>query len=129
MAARFDLSSKLVLALLILAAACTRSAAPLPADRSSVTARPYTAAEFTKQDLALTCEEVAAEQSALATQAQKAEQIILADRQRNQVAGYFAALFILPIVAVDTHEERQALLTDIQLREDKLRGLSRLKSC
>ena len=128
-AARFVLHSKLAIALLLVAAACTRGAAPLPADRSSINARPAVASDFSQADLALTCEQIETERSTLSERAAEAEKVVLADRQRNQIAGYFAALFILPIVAVDTHQERLSLITMTQMRLDTLRDLSRYRSC
>lgn len=118
-----------LLAASVLLSACARSAAPLPQDYGSVTAPKPQSSEFSAQDQALTCPQVAAEIIRLEGQNRRAEAVIKSDRTQNQTAGYFAALFLVPIVAVDTNEEQVALLNQNQRRQDDLRRLKRAKAC
>ncbi len=130
---RCALSSRALLCALGLAAAltaCARSAPDLPTDFGSVNAtKRLQASDFTKVDLAKSCADIAQEREDLDRRNHLAEAEIKADRTQNQVAGYFAALFILPVVAVDTNEKQVALLDSNQARIDQLLRLSRFKEC
>lgn len=125
----FVRSGAALLAALMLVSACARSAAPLPEDYGSVNAPKPQTSEFPTNDQALSCTEVAAEIIKLEGQNRRAEEVIKSDRTQNQTAGYFAALFLVPIVAVDTNEEQVALLNKNQRRQDDLRRLKRAKAC
>ena len=118
-----------LLTALVLVSACARSAAPLPKDYGSVNAEVPKASEFTAEDQALSCTQIAAEIIRLEGQNRRAEAVIKGDRSQNQTAGYLAALFLVPIVAVDTNEEQVALLNQNQRRQDDLRRLKRAKAC
>lgn len=59
----------------------------------------------------------------------EAEATIAADRHRNQVAGYFAALFILPIVATEMNEGERDIVADAQTELDLLRYAAQAKGC
>ncbi len=120
----------LALGLLVVLGACARPAPDLPPDYASVNApNQLEARDFSTADLAKSCTEIAAERAELEKLNRLAQAEIQGDRTQNQVAGYFAALFILPVVAVDTNEKQVALLDRNQVRIDNLRRLSHFKDC
>ena len=57
------------------------------------------------------------------------DSVIESNRGRNQAAGYFAALFIVPIVAVDNNSNEKAQLDTIQNQLDELRAVGNRKFC
>ncbi|MEM1298949.1 MAG: hypothetical protein AAGH68_06665 [Pseudomonadota bacterium] len=122
--------NSLALVGMLLLGACARPAGTLPPDYGSVNAaQQLDAAQFSQSDQAMTCGEISEERARIAETNRQAEAVIASDRTQNQVAGYFAALFLVPIVAVDSNEEQVALLNRNQARQDQLIRLSRLRGC
>lgn len=119
-----------LLVLGITAAGCFRPVPDLPPDYGSVNSRlKLSEKDFSESDLAMTCPEIEEEVASLSRLNRLAEAEIESDRTQNQVAGYFAALFVLPIAAVDTNEKQVDLLNANQERLDALVKLKRFKSC
>jgi hypothetical protein len=48
---------------------------------------------------------------------------------RNQIAGYFAALYLVPIVATDSNSQEKKDIAKLYERRDVLIKLSVVKSC
>lgn len=59
----------------------------------------------------------------------KAEAAIAANRPRNQIAGFFAALFILPIVATEMNDDERGIVAHAQTELDLLRYSAQIKRC
>ena len=118
------------LAALVTVAGCTQPAPPLPQDYTSVSSTAtLDASRFEDVDLALTCAQIADARQTEQRRVEQAEAIILADRGQNQAAGYFGALFLLPLVAVDTNDEQVALVKASKARVDELRLLGQFRDC
>lgn len=127
---RSSSTRKLLWAAPLLLAACASSAPPLPVDTTAVNRqRDLTEADFTPEALALSCGQIAEEQAQLRDAMAKANQAIADNRTRNQVAGYFAALLIVPIVAVKGNVAERDSIAKAQERRDQLVQLTRFKSC
>ena len=124
-------STKLVrLTAVVMLAACTRSAPDLPPDYGSVRpANPLTIEDFPAYMQALDCGQTDARQVELTELNNRATDVIESNRNRNQVAVYFAALFLVPIIAVDSDEEQKAMLDRNQAELDHLAQLRRVKDC
>lgn len=112
-----------LLAVVIILAGCARAAPDLPdakrlddMSRSSV---------YANSD----CPQILQKISDLESEKRQMESIIHSNRGRNQAAGYFAGLFIVPIVAVDNNSSEKAQLDDIQVRLDELRTVGNKKFC
>ena len=112
-----------LLAVAIILAGCARAAPDLPdakrlddMSRSSI---------YANSD----CPQILQKISDLESEKRQMEFIIHSNRGRNQAAGYFAGLFIVPIVAVDNNSSEKAQLDDIQVRLDELRAVGNNKIC
>ena len=130
MAERSALSSRSAAAAVLfgVCAGCAQSAATLPPDYRSVDAvQQIDERAFSQEDLALSCDEVRSERSSLKERVASAKAVIAGDRTQNQVAGYFAALFLAPIIFVDTNEEQVAIIEKSEARLDQLRELETLR--
>jgi len=129
-AARCVLYSKawVVCALLVMSA-CTQPAQPLPPDYGSIRGAELKETDFSTADLALSCDAIANERAREATRVEQAEAVIKSDRTGNQIAGYFGALFLLPLVAVETNEAQVALIDESKRRIDTLRTLTLYRRC
>lgn len=125
---RFVLTAVLLAGLL---AGCTRGAPDLPPDTSSVNAeRQLSEADFSSEDLSLTCADLYREQDAIAAEAETYNASIEGNRQKNQVAGYIAGVVFLPaIVATEHNDAEKADLDRLQERFDLVQGLKRIKNC
>ncbi|MBO6784204.1 MAG: hypothetical protein JJ899_13175 [Alphaproteobacteria bacterium] len=111
-------------------AACARSAPELPPDYGSVSATDrLSASDFTSADLRLTCGDIVSEQKAMTETARQLTGVIEANRQHNQVAGYFGGLFLFPLVAVRENPDEKTKLDRMQDRWDTLTQLKRFKDC
>ena len=110
--------------------ACAQGARELPADYRSVDSSGGPPSQkFSQEDLDRSCDWIASERARLDEAVQKAEAVIKGDRRYNQTVGYFAALFILPVVAVDTNDEQVEVINASKARIDELRELALLKQC
>jgi hypothetical protein len=109
---------------------CARSAPDLPPDYGSINAATTLSAEqFARDDLQLSCTEIAERQRALIERAESLTGVIRSNRQHNQAAGYFGGLFLLPLVAVRNNDDEKRQLDTMQARWDTLESLERFKSC
>lgn len=111
-------------------AGCARYAPDLPPDTSTVSVED--AAEqlkITEKDRNLSCEQIADEKQAIAKNRSINEENIRKNRTQNQVAGYFGALFLIPLIAVNHDSTAKEILDALQFRGDQLDFLSRQKNC
>jgi hypothetical protein len=76
-----------------------------------------------------TCGQIWDRQRELSEAIRKAELAINADRPRNQVALYFATLFVLPIVATEMNEDERGIVAHAQTEMDLLRYAAKIKQC
>jgi hypothetical protein len=86
-------------------------------------------AKFSPADRALTCREIENEFERLTAAAQANSAKIASNRTRNQLAGYFGGIFLIPYLATRSNSEEKAALDQIQKRWDLLIDLKRVKGC
>src|SRR5689334_16583498 len=80
-------------------AGCATSAPTLPPDTTSINrSRSLAVEDFTPQARAMSCTDIALERQKISNAMKTANAVIEGNRTRNQIAGYFAALYIVPIV-------------------------------
>ena len=112
-----------LLAITIILNGCARAAPELPdAQRLDAMSRSSTYANSN-------CPQILQKISDLESEKRQMEYIIQSNRGRNQAAGYFAGLFIVPIVAVDNNSIEKARLDEIQIQLDELRAVGNIKFC
>lgn len=113
----------LTAAAVLLTAACARSAPELPpqSNGGQVTLTPVEAA--------MQCSDIDAAITARRGEREALTATIHGNRQRNQTAGYFGALFILPLVATEGNEAEKRRLDEIQAETDRLFAVRRARSC
>lgn len=111
-------------------AACSTDAPFLPADTTSLNrAHSVTIADFPPSDRTLTCAEIAKQQRQISEEMEADTTAIADNRTRNQVAGYFSALFILPVFATVSNEDERNDIGRLYGRRDTLLKLAELKGC
>jgi hypothetical protein len=110
--------------------ACAMQAPPLPADTTgSTSTHRLSANDFSPQDTALYCGEIGTQRAALHKGIDQASANIAANRQNNQVAGYFGALFVLPLVATEGNYNDKDIIKAAYARLDTLNQLAVYRSC
>lgn len=114
----------------VVLAGCATSAPPLPPDTTSVNrTQSLTLDSFAKEDAALSCEQIGAERQQIDQSLRDANGRIEGNRTQNQVAGYFGALILVPLVATDNNDAEKAEITRIYGRRDMLIKLGGVKGC
>lgn len=114
----------------LLVAACASSAPPLPADTTSLNRTQSLSLDaFSKEDAARSCEQIAAERHEVESRMQEDNRRIEGNRTRNQVAGYFGALAVVPLVATEGNEAEREEITRLYGRQDTLIKLAAVKGC
>jgi hypothetical protein len=117
-------------AALLLLAGCAASAPKLPPDTTSVNrSHSLTIADFADSERALSCDGVAGERRQVADALAAANARIEANRTQNQVAGYFAGLFIVPALATEGNYADKDEITRLYQRQDTLIHLATVKNC
>jgi hypothetical protein len=91
--------------------------------------RTLSLSEFSPADAALDCNAIQAEQTANIAKIAQDNLAIQSNRQQNEVAGYMAALFVLPIVATESNSDEKNDIAALQQRQDVLRKLVAVKKC
>ena len=120
----------LALAFALAAQGCSTSAPSLPPDTTSVNrTRTLSIDEFSAPDRAMSCQQVADEDGKIMHDMTVAESAIKSARVGNQAALYLSSFFLLPALAVRTHESEKDLLQRAPGRRDTLRNLARVKGC
>ena len=105
-------------------------APPLPPDTTgSTSAHHVSAADFTPQDRELSCVQIGEQRGALHEGIDKANANIAGNRTGNQVAGYFGALFVLPLVATQGNYSDKDVIKAAYVRLDTLNQLAVYKAC
>jgi hypothetical protein len=111
-------------------AGCAGSAPALPPDTTSINrSRSLTLDDFTPQARAMSCADIALERQKIAAAMKTANAAIESNRTRNQVAGYFAGLALLPVVATENNDAEKDEITKLYKHQDLLIQLGALKHC
>jgi hypothetical protein len=114
----------------VLLMGCAASAPPLPPDATSVNrVQSLALSSFTKEDAALSCDQIVAERQQIDLALVQNNEQIEGNRTRNQVAGYFGALFVIPLVAIDNNGAEKDEITQFYARRDILVKLGTVKGC
>lgn len=114
----------------VLLMGCAASAPPLPLDATSVNrVQSLALSSFTKEDAALSCDQIVAERQQIDVALAQNNEQIEGNRTRNQVAGYFGALFVIPLVAIDNNGAEKDEITRFYARRDILVKLGTVKGC
>ena len=121
-AVRCNSLSNLLITTVILSG-CARAAPELP-DANRLNAISQSSAYATSD-----CPQILQITSELEADKRHMESIIESNRGRNQAAGYFSALFIVPIVAVENNSNEKNQLDAIQNQLDELRAVGNNKFC
>lgn len=106
----------------VLLAGCARSAPPLPDDAPSDI-------QLTATEAALSCPQVHDNMKEIAESAKAYGAVIRDDRTSNQIAGYFGALFIIPLAGVQMNSDAVKQLNILQSRWDRWIDVARAKQC
>jgi hypothetical protein len=115
---------------LLMVAGCAASAPSLPADTTSVNrVQSVSLDTFSKEDAAMSCDQIAAERRDIDRQKQEANGRIEDNRTQNQVAGYFGAQLLLPLLATEGNQAEKDAITRLYGRRDTLIKLSAVKGC
>ena len=75
------------------------------------------------------CASIREEQSTNNAKIDQDNDVIKSNRRRNEVAGYFAALTIVPLVATESNDTERDDITVLQKRQDTLLKLAAVKKC
>ncbi len=114
----------------LLLAGCNTAPPALPPDTTSLNrVRNATLADFPLEDQAMSCDDIAKQRGDIAAAMQADSSAIDANRTRNQIAGYFGALFILPAIAMVPNNTERDDVAKLYGRRDTLIKLSALKNC
>ena len=114
--------------LTLVLAGCATPPPALPRDTTSVDrAQPVTADAFSKEDLALSCDQIAAEFQQIDTSMQNANDKIKGNRSSTQAALFLAGVYAMPFVATNSEDKKEINL--LYSRRDTLISLSALKKC
>lgn len=115
--------TQIVAALALLAlAGCARSAPQLPTENRS-------GVHLSAVEQGATCEDISFALRGFADEAKGYGATIQKERASNQVAGYFGALFIIPLVAVRQNTEEKHQLDGLQARWDRWINVAKAKQC
>lgn len=103
----------------------------LPPDTTGATSLHHlTAADFSAEDAALTCEKIDTERHALQTGVDQANAHIAENRRDNQIAGYIgAALFLPALLATEGNYSDKDFIKLAYQRMDILDKLAVLRTC
>lgn len=114
----------------LLVAGCAAPAPPLPTDTTSVNrTQSITLNAFSTDDAALSCDEIATERRVIDKQMRATNGQIEGNRTQNQVAGYFGALLVVPLIATEGNQAERDQITKLYARQDILIKLAAVKSC
>ena len=119
---RYNLLSS-CLAFVAVLAGCARAAPELP-DAKRLEEMSHSSS-YASTDCPVILKKIAG----LESDKRQLESIIEGNRGRNQTAGYFAGLFVVPIVAVENNSNEKTQLDAIQTQLDELRAVGNKKHC
>jgi hypothetical protein len=123
-------ASRFAAATVLFLAGCATPAPKLPPDTTSVNRnRTLTMADFVEPDRALSCDAIASERRQIADGVAAANARIEANRTKNQVAGYFGGLFIVPALATEGNYAEKDDIVRLSQRKDTLIQLANVKAC
>ena len=129
-----QLSSRLTEAAAVVVACvlggCAGSAPALPPDTTSANAATHaTLADFSPSDAALSCAQIQSEGAGIEDRMHADNGKIEGNRTRNQIAGYFGALYLVPLVAMEGNDPEKKDLMTLYARRDVLIKLNTVKAC
>ncbi len=84
---------------------------------------------MTSAEAAASCQDVGLTLRTIADDAKGYGANIRNDRSSNQVAGYFGALFIIPLIGVQHNTEEKRQLDVLQTRWDRWIDVAKSKQC
>lgn len=115
----------------LLMAGCAASAPALPPDTTSVNrGQTISLQDFSPEDRALSCEQIAAERRQISDAKQGANSRIEANRARNQVAGFIGSAVFLPAyIATEGNYREKEEVAKLYARQDTLIKLAGVKHC
>lgn len=109
---------------------CSTPAPSLPSDTTSTNRQSsLTASDFSVSDLGLSCTSIKNEYQRNKAKIETNNTLINANRQQNQVAGYFGALLLVPLVATEANATQKNEITLLHQRKDVLVKLAGFKKC
>jgi hypothetical protein len=110
---------------------CASSAPALPPDTTGTTSQHHvTAADFAPADMALSCADVTAERASVKNKIDTANANIIANRQKNQIAGYIGGVVSpLAYLATEGNYADKDAVKAAYARQDVLDKLAVLKGC
>jgi hypothetical protein len=119
------------LAGLVLLGGCAASAPALPPDTTSLhRQRELSAADFTREDTALSCDDIVAERQRNDEAMRSAHQRIELNRKNNQVAGYIGAVIFPPAyLATEGNYAEKDEIQRLYGRQDTLIKLAAFRAC
>ncbi|WP_449227505.1 hypothetical protein [Azospirillum argentinense] len=86
--------------------------------------------DFAPEDLSRTCDAIAAETKENAQVIAKLQGEVLANREQNQAALYFASVIFLPaLAAVKPETAERDVISALQKRQDVLNNLGKFSRC
>lgn len=99
---------------------CARGAPPLPEVRDQPVAPAATSNNATTSagEVSIKCDQLDFQLTVLEREEETLNLQIKGDRGRNQMAGYFGGLFLLPLLAAKDHPEEKQRLNSIQTERD-----------
>ena len=77
----------------------------------------------------MSCDDIAAEWRKTTDAMHTANGMIEANRTRNQIAGYFAALYLVPVVFTVNNDKEKDEIATLYERHDMLIKLAALRHC
>lgn len=125
-----SLNNGALLVTAVILGGCAGSAPPLPTDTTSANAVAHaTLADFSPSDAALSCAQIQSEGTAIEDRMRADNGKIEGNRTRNQIAGYFGALYLVPLVAMEPNDPEKKELVALYARRDVLIKLTTVKAC
>ena len=128
---RLSLNKQVVLALALIATAtltgCSRSAPSLPASDGTTGVVPKH--QILETERLEKCKMMDSRLLKIDREVASVESQIKAKRGQNQVAGYFGALFLVPLLAVDDQSEEKVHLDHLQFERDEIYQKKRQLTC
>ena len=125
-----DFPNMIMILPLLFLLGCARSAPNLPESRIGKTdAEIQKLLNINEADLAIACPALNAELGEVETQIENNELVIKGARTKNQVAGYFGVLFLIPLIGTDNNDAAKVNLEKLQVRKDQIFYLQDRNGC
>ncbi len=118
-------------ALLLLAlAGCASHVAELPPDTTGTNrGKTVRIEDFSAEDAALSCIDIAAERQSLSAKMQAANASIEGNRVQNEAAVYAGGFLLVPYLATESNSKEKDEIKALYARQDTLIKLAGVKNC